>query len=57
MVITAIGQGIETAHFEEFGLEVKWGVLQTVDESLEDVYKRQVSDSARGGGWRNGFSI
>ncbi len=35
VVITAIGQGIETAHFEEFGLEVKWGVLQTVDDSLE----------------------
>lgn len=35
VVITAIGQGIETAHFEEFGLEVKRGVLQTVDESLE----------------------
>ncbi|WP_434309728.1 NAD(P)-binding protein [Hominifimenecus sp. rT4P-3] len=35
VVITAIGQGIETTHFEEFGLEVKRGVLQTVDGSLE----------------------
>ncbi len=35
VVITAIGQGIETAHFEEFGLSVKQGVLQAVDDSLK----------------------
>ena len=35
VVITAIGQGIDSAHFEEFGLGVKWGVIQTVDDSLE----------------------
>ena len=35
MVITAIGQGIETSHFEEFGLSVKRGVLQAMDDSLE----------------------
>ena len=35
VVITAIGQGIETSHFEEFGLSVKRGVLQAMDDSLE----------------------
>ena len=39
VVITAIGQGIETSHFEEFGLGVKRGVLQAVDDSLEGEVK------------------
>jgi len=35
VVITAIGQGIETAHFEEFGLEVNRGVIHAMNDSLE----------------------
>ena len=34
LVITAIGQGIESKHFEEFGLNVKHGVMSAVDGSL-----------------------
>ncbi|MCD8124398.1 MAG: FAD-dependent oxidoreductase [Lachnospiraceae bacterium] len=35
LVVTAIGQGIETQHFEEFGLSVRQGIMQAVDDSLE----------------------
>ncbi len=35
LVVTAIGQGIETQHFEEFGLGVRQGIMQAVDGSLE----------------------
>ena len=35
LIIQAVGQGIDSQHFADFGLDVKWGVMHAVDDSLE----------------------